>query len=87
MRDVLLVEQVDGDGVGGRMNGPNRRRRCARRPALQTQGDAPEMPQQHRHPVKTGVLYFAASRTAPAPAPVCQTRLAGAAGAAGPPVW
>ena len=69
MRDALLMERVDGDGVGGRRKGHNRSRWCVWRPTLhgcsnplQTWGDAPERPQQHRHPAKTGIYYFAASR-------------------------
>ena len=69
MRNALLVERVDGDGEEGAQQEQVVRLE-AHAPRLQQSspdcGDTPERPQQHRHPVKTGIYYFAASRTAPA---------------------
>ena len=51
MRDVLLVERVDGDGVGEEEEGAQQEQVVH----LETWGNAPERPQHHRHLVKMDI--------------------------------
>ncbi len=90
LRDVRLVERVDGDGVGeggrgttgggGALEGPRSMAAAIlsglRRCAREAAATSPSGQDGHSH--------FAASQTAPAPA--FQIRFAGAAGRGGPPV-